>query len=208
MCGLRPDRRKDKRMNMSRLNRNPRGFTLIELLVVITIIGLLAAIIIPAISGAMKSAKRARAVKQVEALDGAIKRYFAEYRRMPLDGPMGPPDVHFGGGSGMDAEQAEVVAILAGFNTNRNPRALTFLDVDPSAFGVKNLRGDGVDSVQGLLDGGEPYRDPWGYPYGILLDMDFDDKIEGSGFAAIRAKAGVYSVGENNVPDDPPYKTW
>ena len=51
-----------------------RGFTLIELLVVIAIIGILAVIIIPSIRGALKSAKKARTMSQIQDLDGALKR--------------------------------------------------------------------------------------------------------------------------------------
>lgn len=74
------------------------GFTLIELLVVITVIGILASILIPSIRGALKSAKRARAMSQIRDLDGAVKRYFAEYNRMPVPaGMMGQADKLFTG---------------------------------------------------------------------------------------------------------------
>ena len=59
---------------MRRAHDRSRGFTLIELLVVISIIGLLAAILVPAIVGAVNSAKHSRAMRQVSDLDGAIKR--------------------------------------------------------------------------------------------------------------------------------------
>lgn len=45
-----------------------RGFTLIELLVVIAIIGLLAAIIIPSIRGALRTATKTRAQRQIQDL--------------------------------------------------------------------------------------------------------------------------------------------
>ena len=78
---------------------------MIELLVVITIIGMLSAILIPSILGALKSAKRARALGQIRDLDGAVKRYFAEYGRMPVPaGQNGGADKVFTG-----AEQAQVV---------------------------------------------------------------------------------------------------
>ena len=59
--------------------KRQHGFTLIELLVVIAIIGLLAAIIIPSLTASLRAARRARAMSQIQDLDGAIKRFIAEY---------------------------------------------------------------------------------------------------------------------------------
>ena len=196
-----------------------RGFTLIELLVVITVIGLLAAIIVPAIAGALKGAKKARAMSQVRDLDGAIKRYYAEYGRMPVpQGDNGGSDKLYTG-----AAQAKVIEILINTSTitNANPKQIVFLDLDPTSFGVKRLyKADtgGDLSVQEMLADGKPYKDPWGDPnkddgreYGILMDLNFDDKITGlGGYGDIRAKAAVYSLGEAGAVNvaDPPYKTW
>lgn len=174
---------------------------MIELLVVITIIGMLSAILIPSILGALKSAKRARAMGQVRDLDGAVKRFFAEYGRMPVPaGQNGGMDRLYTG-----AEQAQVIEILINnsLDATLNPRQLTFLDLDPASFGVKTM----VD-MQAALRGGAPYRDPWGGDYGILMDLDFDDKITGTAYGDIRAKVGVYSGGEATNSVTPPYKTW
>ena len=187
---------------------------MIELLVVVTIIGLLAAIIVPAIRKALESGKRARAVRQVEALDGAIKRFISEYGKPPLprSAQIGNADAEFVGES-----QAEIVMVLLGMDEDwgserRNTKGLVFLDVDPAAFGVKDLRMHPTrPSVQSLLGGGTPYPDPWGNPFGILMDLNMDDRITGvGGYAEIRAKVGVYSLGERGAAKEgnPPYKTW
>lgn len=178
------------------------GFTLIELLVVITIIGLLMAIIVPSIRGALEGAKKARAMSQIDALDGAIKRYFAEYGRMPVPaGGNGQPDKLFTG-----ADQAQVVEILINaenLDDELNPREIVFLDVDPASFQVKT-----VQEMQSALQGGTPYKDPWGLDYGLMMDLNFDEKIDDVGYGEIRAKAAVYSGGPHGDPEAPPYKTW
>lgn len=198
---------------MKRTNGFRSGFTLIELLVVIVIIGMLAAILIPSIAGALKSAKKARALSQIRDFDGAVKRYFAEYGKMPA--PQNRTDsTTYNGTADMlfkGADQARVIEVLIGANTNQNPKQIVFLDLDPASFGVKT-------TVQMLaaLAAGTPYKDPWGDPtqvdnreYGILMDLNFDEKITGlGGFTDIRAKSAVYSGGENNNITAPPYKTW
>ena len=186
---------------MTSKHRAKRGFTLIELLVVIAVIGLLASILVPSIKGAMRGATKARAMSQIKDLDGAIKRYFAEYGKMPAPaGDNGGPDKLY-----LGADQAKVIEILLNVNTNLNPKQLVFLDLDPAAFGVKTTK-DMLD----LLAKGTAYRDPWGGDYGILMDLNFDEKIAGTagGFTDIRAKSAVYSGGEQKDEKYPPFKTW
>jgi type IV pilus assembly protein PilA len=63
---------------MLKINRNSKGFTLIELLIVIAIIGILAAIAIPAYSGYTKKSKMGGVVSAMGAVKNAVYAYYTE----------------------------------------------------------------------------------------------------------------------------------
>ena len=175
------------------------GFTLIELLVVIAIIAILAAMIMPAISKGKDRAKVARAKLEISQLVTAISGYQSAYNRYPVSSnAMNAAasisedytyDIAFlrtkpPSGSSLPTSlnyltnNSEVISILMDLETYpntglptinaqhvKNPQRTPFLNANRAADTFSP--GVGTDLV---------YRDPWGNPYIITLDLNYDEK--------------------------------
>jgi len=163
--------------------KTSRGFTLIELLIVIAIIGILMALLFPAVGSAIDAARKAQAKNDVTQIATAIIAYETEYGHLPAS-------------SGVDvtltAASNTIIGTLMGTRTNENSREIVFLEVND----VSDKKGK-----SGLKDG--DFVDPWGNPYQITLDGDYDNSIEvksgklsGSGVDTVnlRKTVGVFNL--------------
>jgi len=144
------------------MTTKPTGFTLIELLVVVLIIGILMALLFPAIASVLDSGKKAQAKNDVVQLATAVVAYEAEYGRLP--------DTN---SSAADVGGVWLLTLMGDTNNSNaaslNPRRIDFITIPAKKNGKSGIDSNGI------------FRDPWNNPYRVAFDHDYDNRIQSAG---------------------------
>jgi prepilin-type N-terminal cleavage/methylation domain-containing protein len=77
------DRRRGPTTDNGRRTTDERGFTLVELLVVIVVLGILIALLLPAINGALRTSREAAVSAEINALGQALAQFKSTYGDYP-----------------------------------------------------------------------------------------------------------------------------
>jgi prepilin-type N-terminal cleavage/methylation domain-containing protein len=173
-------------------SRTRSGFTLIELLTVIAIIAILMGLLLPALNAAKNAARKSQAKNDETQLVNAVKAFETDYGYYPIDPGLSGQDLEYGGPSPKYHNQDVVNVLRADTNQGDtltsgttpigvNPRQVVYLDVPlvKDSTNPKSGLGSGRET-NGITTKAGEYYDPWGEPYIVDIDGNYDGYIQNS----------------------------
>jgi len=164
--GLDRGRGKGEGFPMKRTRSAAPSFTLVEILVVVAIIGLLAGLAVPAIGGALASARKAKVSAMAQQVRLALIQFNTEYGYFPTNGIP----------NGVGTTSADLTLILTGGSsaaaTNANPRRIAFLEVptDFTTNGTGNVTNAGILTPMRFYKAGQSNLS-------VSVDHDYDGRV-------------------------------
>jgi prepilin-type N-terminal cleavage/methylation domain-containing protein len=184
-------RKKKEGLVMKPIRTGPVGFTLVEILVVVTIIGLLAALAVPTVGGAINSARKSKAMTMAHQIRVALVQFNTEYGFF-LTNVGGFND------RGIGSTDGGLALVLTGSTnsaaTNWNPRAIAFLEV-PAEFtmnGRGDVTNDGIVTPKNLFsrgpDKGRQLR------FNVSVDHNYDGRVDVTNNSQITNIPGTVAV--------------
>lgn len=172
---------------MNKQRNTGAGFTLVEMLVVVAVIAILAAILVPTVGGARKTALKRKAELECNNIKTAVEQFFYDFKYMPWEEGKGKGQFV---GADKWAEDAESQKAVMAFLRGENKLGKAYIE-----FSNRGAKDASSEEDEGI------FYDPWKNPYHIGLDRNLDQQVEYKG-KTYKTRVLVLSLGPDGVEGD------
>ncbi len=170
--------------------RHASAFTLIELLVVIAIIAILIGLLFPAFKAVQNQARQTQAKNDLTQIVNAVNAFYTEYGKYPLvtaDTTYGP------GGTANNM----LFNVLRAMDSTNNPRQIVF--ISPAYVKTPTNPRSGIatqaTTINGIAVAIGDLVDPWGTPYNVKIDGNYDNQLANPYTADTGAGPATLNIG-------------